>query len=155
MGEDAREVVILIAPFAFRISMHVVLVDSKNKDLKVRSLLIKPTQNLGMESLRYPAKSEDYCLKLPDSLNLYDEEIFMFLKGGHYDIIYPKDHQCSNYLDEDLLPVQEMQAEYLMKKEVITNEPRESLCRTKSRPNEEFSKKIQRDMLRTETQRRI
>ena len=35
MGEDARDVVIQIVPFAFRISLQVVFVDSKQKDERV------------------------------------------------------------------------------------------------------------------------
>ena len=44
-----------------------------------------------MESQSYPGASEDFKLQLPDSLQLFEEEICLFLKGGHYDIIYRQD----------------------------------------------------------------
>ena len=50
-----------------------------------------------MDTLKYPGKSEDYCLSLPDHLNKYDEEVSLFLKGGHYDIIYPHGDPAVNY----------------------------------------------------------
>ena len=41
MGEDARDIVIQLVPFAFRISLSVVFVDSRHKDVRVSDERLK------------------------------------------------------------------------------------------------------------------
>ena len=86
LGRDAEDLVITVTSLAFRITVNVVFVDARNKD----------SANLHMETQKYPGSSEDYKLVLPDSLGLHDEGLFLFLKGGHYDLIY------QDGLDEEL-----------------------------------------------------
>ena len=78
LGEDAQGLAINVIPMVFRINIQVVLVDSKNKNMS----------QLQMEAQEYRASNQDYKLLLDDSLQFFDDCIYLFLKTGHYDLIY-------------------------------------------------------------------
>ena len=79
MGEDARDFIINIIPLVLRISVDIVYVDERNRG------------NKEMLNQHYEARTPDYFFELNDSLNLHKEVINLFLKTGHYDIIYKRD----------------------------------------------------------------
>ena len=76
MGEDARDTIINIIPLVLRISLEVVYVDEKNRG------------DNEMKNQHYDANSEDFRFSLEDGLDLHGQTLYLFLKTGHYDIIY-------------------------------------------------------------------
>ena len=74
-----------------------------------------------MEHQQYPGCSKDYKLELPDSLGLYGEEISLFLKGGHYDIIYKKEFATFELNEEEVDFSKEKTAQGQIKQEDIYN----------------------------------
>ena len=56
-----------------------------------------------MDKLSHPAFSSDYRFIIQDSLNLQDEEINLFLKCGHYDLLY-----TTKVFGEDCIVQQDM-----------------------------------------------
>ena len=69
LGEDAQGLAINVIPMVFRINIQVVLVDSKNKNMS----------QLQMEAQEYRASNHDYKLLLDDSLQFFDDCIYLFL----------------------------------------------------------------------------
>ena len=78
MGEDARDFIINLIPFMLRVSLEIVYVDEKNRGSQE------------MQNQLYNAKTTDFYFSLNDSLNLHEKTLYLFLKTGHYDIIYKK-----------------------------------------------------------------
>ena len=93
-GEDARDFIINLTPLVIRVSLEGVYVDERNRS------------NLVMERQHYSARMEDFFFEIDDSLNLHSTELSVFLKSGHYDIIYknnwnPLFQFCVNKAKED------------------------------------------------------
>jgi len=72
--EEARTLIIAIAPIVLRINLQVALFD-----LRVEK---------NTEILTYEAKDKGNEIYESDSLNLHDEWIHIMLKYGHYDLLY-------------------------------------------------------------------
>ena len=80
MGEDARDYILNLVPFVLRISVEIVYVDEKNR------LLDREMQNQF-----YKANTEDFKFSLDDGLDMHEHKLYLFLKTGHYDIIYKQE----------------------------------------------------------------
>ena len=76
MGEDARDYILNIVPFVLRIGLVVVYVDEKNRGEQE------------MQNQQYSASTEDFKFEVEDGLNMHNESLYVFLKTGHYDVIY-------------------------------------------------------------------
>ena len=79
MGEDARDFVINLIPYVLRVSVDIVYVDERNRG------------ELEMQNQHYSARTSDFFFELDDSLNLHQTVLSVFLKTGHYDLIYRRD----------------------------------------------------------------
>ena len=84
MGEDARDFIINLTPLVLRVSLEVFYVDEQGRG------------ELEMLKQSFKAKTTEFFFSLPDSLNLHDEVISVFLKTEHYDIIYRR-NWCSSF----------------------------------------------------------
>ena len=76
MGEDARDFIINLIPFVLRINVEIVYVDEKNRGAQE------------MQNQLFQSNTEDFKFSLDDGLDMHDQTIYLFLKTGHYDIIY-------------------------------------------------------------------
>ena len=76
MGEDARDYILNIVPFVLRFGLVVVYVDEKNRGEQE------------MQNQQYSASTEDFKFEVEDGLNMHNESLCVFLKTGHYDVIY-------------------------------------------------------------------
>ncbi|MDR3549488.1 MAG: hypothetical protein P4M11_14685 [Candidatus Pacebacteria bacterium] len=79
-GEDARLLVISIAPLVLRINIGTVLLDMQDKRVR------------GVTEQVYPARAKGFDYKEDDRLNFHDDTIYLLLKPGHYDILYKRDY---------------------------------------------------------------
>ena len=60
MGVDARDCILLILLLLVRVSVAIIYVDERNKG------------EASMEPQYFNAKRENFCIELPDSLNLHE-----------------------------------------------------------------------------------
>lgn len=89
-GEDAKSMILSLAPIVLRINIATVFLDKNNAG--------DPDPNKRVQYFPYSSSGSQLKITRNDDLDLHDKEIAVMLKPGHYDALY-KDQDIIYFLD--------------------------------------------------------
>lgn len=93
-GQDARSLVFPLAAIALRINISIMLLDPKN------ACFPEPERRVHLEGFK--SQTDKDFVPNNDGLGLYDRELFLMLKPGHYDALYTYE-QLNRFIIEEMI----------------------------------------------------